>query len=554
MIRKPASQLLLVTLLLIATVAIWPRLSSAQDEEAPRVFGEVIDVRVVNIEAVVTDRQGNRVYGLGPDDFRLYVDGREKPIEFFTEIQGGRAVPAETGTATPRSPSTLPSMRAGEAIGLSYLVFIDDYYTIKTERNQVLKRLRQQIPTVRQEDRMAVVAFDGKKLSMLTSWTNNHTVLERVFDEAMSREALGLLRRVQRFPGFGFNASETSGGGVIENLERRAQFERVTTAAVSTLRSFAMPEGRKVMMMVTGEWPASSFFDVFGQGTLGASATELHLSSPIADTANLLGYTLYPIDTAGLRSTSVNVDAIAPNIFQPIEDPQTPFEVVLSPGSLGSNLSSEVFRAATLRHIAEQTGGRALLADNRFGALPAIAEDTGSFYWLGFSADRQHDDAHHRIRIELNDPQLKIRNRRGFRDLSRGTELAMMTQSALLFGNPLEATVLGVELGTPQRTRRGKMEVPLRIAIPADEITLLPSGDGFHAEVELRIAAKNGDGELSRMPVVPLSLTRPNVPESGSKLFYNTSLTLRRKKHELVVSVHDKASGNTITSIATIDP
>jgi hypothetical protein len=250
----------------------------------------------------------------------------------------------------------------------------------------------------------------------------------------------------------------------------------------------------------------------------------------------------------------VNVDAITPNVFQPIDDPQTPFEIVLSPGSLGGNLSREVFRAATLRHIAEQTGGRALLSGNRFEALPAIAEDTGSFYWLGFSADRQHDDAHHRIRVELADPQLKIRNRRGYRDLSRSTELAMMTHSALLFGNPLEAAVLGIELGTPQRTRRGKMEVVLRVAIPADEITLLPSGEGYVAEIELRIAAKNGDGELSPMPVVPLSLTRPNVPEAGSKLFYETSLTLRRKRHELVVSVHDKASGNTITSIATIDP
>lgn len=39
-----------------------------QQQELPAAFGEVIDVRVVNIEVVVTDRNGNRVHrgGVGP--------------------------------------------------------------------------------------------------------------------------------------------------------------------------------------------------------------------------------------------------------------------------------------------------------------------------------------------------------------------------------------------------------------------------------------------------------------------------------------------------------
>ena len=55
-------------------------------------FGESIDVRVVNVEAVVTDKSGTRVFGLTPDDFRLLVDGEEVPIEFFTEFRGGEAL------------------------------------------------------------------------------------------------------------------------------------------------------------------------------------------------------------------------------------------------------------------------------------------------------------------------------------------------------------------------------------------------------------------------------------------------------------------------------
>src|SRR5947199_8818835 len=55
-------------------------------------IGAAIDVRVVNVEAVVTDRRGERIEGLQAGDFRLLVDGREVPIDYFTEVRGGQAV------------------------------------------------------------------------------------------------------------------------------------------------------------------------------------------------------------------------------------------------------------------------------------------------------------------------------------------------------------------------------------------------------------------------------------------------------------------------------
>ena len=67
-------------------------------------FGESIDVRVVNVEAVVTNRKGARIPGLTAADFRLLVDGREVSIDYFTEVAGGQAVapaaPAPDGEAS----------------------------------------------------------------------------------------------------------------------------------------------------------------------------------------------------------------------------------------------------------------------------------------------------------------------------------------------------------------------------------------------------------------------------------------------------------------------
>ena len=104
---------LALTLALPAAPALF-----AQDEQ-PGVFGEVIDVRVVNIEVVVTDK-GTRVTGLGPDDFTLTVDGREVPIEYFTEVRHGAAVSA----ADEPGLRAVPSLEPGVAVTTNYLVFM----------------------------------------------------------------------------------------------------------------------------------------------------------------------------------------------------------------------------------------------------------------------------------------------------------------------------------------------------------------------------------------------------------------------------------------------
>ncbi len=64
-------------------------------------FGERIDVRAVNVEAVVTDRSGSRVHGLSAADFQVRVDGKEVKIDYFAEVEEGRKTDGKGGTPTP---------------------------------------------------------------------------------------------------------------------------------------------------------------------------------------------------------------------------------------------------------------------------------------------------------------------------------------------------------------------------------------------------------------------------------------------------------------------
>ena len=124
--------------LALSILAVLPALAQQPPAEPASAFGEQIDVRVVNVEVVVTDKQGNRVTGLGPGDFRLRVDGKEVPIQYFTEVRGGQAIaPEEAGSGQSTAVYGLPALAPGSPVGTSYQVFynsipIDATKTVST--------------------------------------------------------------------------------------------------------------------------------------------------------------------------------------------------------------------------------------------------------------------------------------------------------------------------------------------------------------------------------------------------------------------------------------
>ena len=65
-------------------------------------LSESIEVRVVNVDVVVADRDGKPVTGLTKDDFEIFEDKKPQVITNFYEVRGG--VPAETGAENGADP------------------------------------------------------------------------------------------------------------------------------------------------------------------------------------------------------------------------------------------------------------------------------------------------------------------------------------------------------------------------------------------------------------------------------------------------------------------
>lgn len=268
-----------IAILLLATLP-----ATAQEAPLPNLFADVLDVRVVNVEVVVTDRHGNRVTGLDASGFELLVDGEPVPINYFTEVDEGSAVARDVDGV-----GSAPSLTPGEPVGTNFLIFIDELFAIRRQRDGFLNRLERDLALLTPSDQVAIVAFDGYSVTRLTDWTNSRTKIESAIQRARERKALGLMR-------------------MLDLGDRADQVRRTVMAVTASIRSLADVPGRRVMLLLvetfcspSRSWEFSSFWE---DGSCRQDIGNLY--EPIVTAANRVGYTVYPVDMAGHRPTLVS--------------------------------------------------------------------------------------------------------------------------------------------------------------------------------------------------------------------------------------------------------
>lgn len=163
-----------LTLGLLLAVLPWATSRSAQPADAGSsgfrdrsIFQDVADVHVVNVDVVVTDREGNPIPGLTADDFELYENGERVDVDHFYAIQGGSTA-ALDGTVTGRDVPgrvTLPVEEPKEIVDrqpLYLAVYVDNVQLQKPHRDRALTRLREVLEnrSVGENTRVMLVSND----------------------------------------------------------------------------------------------------------------------------------------------------------------------------------------------------------------------------------------------------------------------------------------------------------------------------------------------------------------------------------------------------------
>jgi VWFA-related protein len=508
-------------------------------------FTETLDVTAVDVEVVVTDKKGNPVPGLKAADFRLLVDGKPAAIEYFAEVRDG-AVPAAPPPAEPgAAPVPVPEETApGQEVPRSYLVFIDEYFTPPTMRNEALHGLAREISTLRPVDRMAVVAFNGRKLKILAPWTSPGESLQKML-ETLAKERASLAaspfsiadlepsanQLIEQYS----NALDSAGAsgslinGSATEMLMADLVNRSIDAASYTLRGFAAVPGRKLLVLLSGGW-------AYDLRVKKKTLDQRERLRPLIDTCNLLGYTVYPIHLAqgGANLPSAGGRAISASAgIGPVT------------GGTGSPTQNSLIATA------EETGGKMLLP-GRNRHLSRIIEDTRSYYWLGLT--HAGDQRRHDLKVEITRPGLQVRSRSSFLPLARPARTAMDMERALLTGDTSGLRDLDVTVGALEPKGKDIAEVAVSLRIPAADLTFAQREGRTFTRLELRTAALDSDGQRSDVPLIPIDIERGEAPGPGSFIRYDTRVQVRRMSQDLLLLVYDTLGGKSFAKKVRLTP
>lgn len=485
----------LLTLMLTLAVA-------AQD--APR-LGETIDVSIVNVDVVVTDRQGNRVRGLSRDDFEVYENGVLQPISNFSEfaaapeagrvgVEPGAPVTAEVAPREKRTAmiffekmrlpmfSVDPLMAELKSTVRGMLGPGDEVSLVVWSRYGGVAHIEPTSDLALFEAALDAVAKAAKGAQIdLTSALREESILIRDFEAGIAGmdNATGL-------PGAA-GVSHISASGALPMMMAFNEMKVRTAAINAAINSMGGIEGRKVLLLAArrlGEVAGAEFAYITGASFLTPDLKNRFgtqsLIRSIIDNANASRVTIYPIYPIGLGR----------------QMPDASVGYTFPPAAEHLILQNET---VSLNEIARKTGGlMAASARDAIDLLPRIASDLTDYYSLAYSITLTRTDSARNITVRTRRPGLTVRNRGQFVEKSDDTRMRDRLIAALFRGAAEESQIGIMASFGKRRKSRGTETLPLRIRVPIADLTTLPEGrDKQAGSFAVYVAASEDLNKLS---------------------------------------------------------
>lgn len=506
---------------------------AAQEVIAEEEFSEEIEVSLVNLEVVVTDRQGKPIPGLKKEDFEVFEDG--KPVE-ITNFYAETGQEAGAASAEPRPIDQR----------LNLVVYVDDYNMEVANRNQVLDGAGEFLRTsLSPGDRVMVVRF-ARSLEVRKPFTTDVAEVTAEI-ELMRRLSSDLAaRETSRDHQIQVVADALSIGGWGPTAEARIrEYAEVETSHVAASLSgletvvgwLAGLPGRNAILYVSDGLPAVPGEDLFiwaeaysgfraGRriSSMGASSYDAsELFRRVTSRASRNRVAIYPIESMGARWVR------------------------------GTTLQENRIRNRQdgLRFLAEETGGRTMLNVSQSAeALKTMTGDLTTYYSVGYRPQRLADDRDHKIEVKVKRKGAMARYRRWYQDKPVSEAVADRTAATMVFGvedNPLGASL---EIGqqTAVSSENTSFVIPLRVKVPLAKLYLEPKGEKREGRLRLFVVA-SGEGKVT--PVRETKLLRLDIPEkdlAGGKApdyVYEIRITLPQGAYHVGVGVRDEIATTT---------
>jgi VWFA-related protein len=543
-------------------------LVAAAGAQAPlaELFGEQLDVHVVNVDVVVTDRQGNLLTDLTRDDFELFEDGRRVEIAYFSrfaEAPPPAATPAEVAEADHDDDAGARAPTIGRA-PLTWAILLDHANLRPGPRNEALRHLDELLEGAMKEgDRGIVATFDGQTFRVRGQHGGDRPQLRREV-EALRRERwtpgstvmqeMAIRSQIQTVVVDALVEGPMIGLEIGALIEAEAMRTRAAIAAVGSLLDvLAGVEGRLVIVYVGAGFqllPAISITQYWRQRFPGlANGTEAPRPEDHQPRLHVDLARLYARISAS-RATFYTVDAGEGAMSMlGAEDPGF-LETDIATIS-GTERMEEI---GTVRELAERTGGLYFRGNPSLPQqLAAVRGDLENYYSLGYVPADPAPGRERRIRVEVKLPGARARYREGFRARSSEEQAQDVVVTALFADRTDNPLGIAIEVGQPRRQGRARGQLlPIEVHIPVDSLAFLAEDGVNRAALDLHFAVATPDGTIWRLDSRELPLVIPAEELAAAlrqRVRYSVELPYPHRGMRVAVSVHDRISD--VRSVAT---
>lgn len=471
-----SEQVLLVVTLMAATVPT----PAAVAEEA--VFGNTVEVSVVNLDVVVSSIWGRPVTDLTAADFVVLEDGEPREISNFTRYVEGRQ-PEPTAGAPPEDQALDPAPPIRRSIVLAF----DTVGLYPALVRRAISDARGLVAATTSPGVQWAVVVLGFEPRCLVPMTGDRGAVVAVLDD-LARGGDGSFGVAGEHAGLPGRAVVPVSSGLTRlscRLSLREQSIRspsLARALIDTFRAYAALPGAKACIVYhQGSGRGSGSFEDCGVMDAAAAMDDQRQASlwrVVGRIAASTGFKVYAMDVRGLRNPADTMGR--------------------APLGQSDRSMRERMAPVGVRALVSESGGRSFESNNLAMAAEYALDEAATHYAIGYLDPQPHDGRPHQVTVRVRGRWwLWVRHRTSYYDFDPLQLVAEELTASPQFGGRHGTLPLTLEVRPSPATGDDQpraMDAVLRLA--PDTLLTVPTNDGPAAEVELLVALHDGHGDL----------------------------------------------------------
>ena len=368
-----------------------------------------ITTALIQVDVTVTDRSGNVIRDLRPDEIEIYENGKKQKVSNFSFVSNVRKAAEEQAKRDTNSPMVPTAPIKQEQVRRTVAIVVDDL-TLSFESTYFVRRaLKKFVEEQMQEGDLVAIIRAGAGIGALQQFTSDKRMLlaaiEKVRWNPNGAGGIGAFAPLEAKIDTGMPEEEPEPGErTQEGREREFNdfrsnfFVTGTLGAVNyVVRGMAELPGRKSIMLL------SDGFKLFNKDAGGTVESNRIMASlrRLIDQANRSSVVIYTLDPRGLQYTGLTAaDNTSGRSAQEIDQ---------AASDRGNELRDT---QDGLIYLARETGGLAMINSNDLsGGIRRVLDDQ-SYYLIAYEPED-----------ETFDPKLRRFNRLDIRVLRKGTNV-----------------------------------------------------------------------------------------------------------------------------------